>query len=160
MNTTILMSLLILSLASCATFSRVDALTDLPTISALEEEGAIATPNGKRINIKAFNQLMAERASGYYCAGGSCDKVPELVSGNAPVYPSSLIMASVTGHITVVFTIDEFGSVVDPRVESTSNFGFSGPTMRAIKTWKFKPASLAGKPIRFTSRQHIQFELR
>ncbi|SEL14028.1 TonB family C-terminal domain-containing protein [Pseudoxanthomonas sp. GM95] len=120
---------------------------------------SVETPNGTPVDVAVYNKMMEAQGLEHYCDSGRCDRLPELLAGEAPVYPLELIGFDVTGQATVVFTIDESGSVVDPVVESATNLAFSEASLRAIRTWKFRPASLEGKPVRQSSRQQFPFEL-
>lgn len=56
-------------------------------------------------------------------------------------------------------TVTELGDVAD-AVVIEGNTLFHGAVLEAIRTWKFKPASLFGKAVRFTKLVSIPFRLR
>lgn len=56
-----------------------------------------------------------------------------------PAYPAGLLVAAVTGDITVRFHVKPDGTVDDVSVEKWSNDGFLGPTLRAVSRWRFQP---------------------
>lgn len=112
------------------------------------------------MDVSAYNKMIAAQGVGYYCGTGNCDSTPLLISGSAPVYPPELISSGITGNATVVFVIGENGSVTDAYVESATHPEFADSSLAAVKTWKFRPASLKGKPVKNTSRQQFPFALR
>lgn len=72
---------------------------------------------------------------------------PVAVRTVAPEYPQELRDQHIAGVVTVKFTVDVEGNVVDPEVEKSSNNGFDKAALDAVKKWKFKPAQQDGKPI-------------
>lgn len=146
---------------SCATAPTQQSSAIWPSGSqSIDYTYAIQNQNGTPIDTAAYNQMIAAQGFGYYCKSSRCDTLPKLISGYTPDYPPTLQAAGITGNATIVFTIDELGFIVDPRVESATRPEFSEAAIRAIQTWKFKPASLSGKPVRLSSRQQFPFDLR
>lgn len=126
----------------------------------VDKQFAVDTTNGTPVDVRAYNRMIAAQGHAHYCGTGQCDSLPQLISGYAPRYPRELISSGVTGHASIVFTIDEHGSVVDPRVESATRPEFADASLHAIRSWRFKPATLKGEPVRLISRQQFPFELR
>ncbi|KRG62939.1 hypothetical protein ABB26_14800 [Stenotrophomonas humi] len=156
-----LILMVVCSVGACVWLSQQSRAADVPGITQDAGRGyEIAVPNGTPVNAGAYNQMIVAQGHEHYCGSGKCDRLPELVSGSAPTYPPELIAADITGSATLVFTIDEQGSVVDARVESATRPEFSDASLEAVRTWKFTPATLSGKPIRMETRQQFPFELR
>jgi protein TonB len=65
----------------------------------------------------------------------------------APEYPYELKRNGVNGVVTVAFSVDEKGAVVDPVVKKSTNPGFNDAALAAIAKWKFKPAMQDGTPV-------------
>ena len=154
-------ALIALTLTSCATTPRQD-VPGGSQISAppIDYRFAVKTATSTPVDAAAYNKMIAAQGFDYYCRTGKCDKVPALVSGYAPIYPPGLQTSGIVGSATVVFKINEHGNVVEQRVESATHSEFADAALRAIATWKFKPASLQGKPVSLSSRQQFPFDLR
>jgi protein TonB len=65
----------------------------------------------------------------------------------APEYPDELHRAGVSGVVTIKCTIDEHGDVVQTEVLKYTDTNFQKPALDAVSKWKFKPATLDGKPV-------------
>jgi protein TonB len=75
----------------------------------------------------------------------------------APEYPYELKRDGISGVVTVVFSVDEKGNVIDPAVQKSSNKGFEQAALTAIAKWKFKPAMQDGTPIKTKLAIPLQF---
>jgi len=64
-----------------------------------------------------------------------------------PNYPSSALSDRREGWVTVSYIISEEGEVIEPMIEDSSSADFDAATLRAIKSWRYKPATLGGRPI-------------
>ena len=53
------------------------------------------------------------------------------------------------------FVISEEGEVIEPMIEESSSADFDATTLRAIKSWRFKPATFGGKPVEQSMVQTI-----
>ena len=56
-----------------------------------------------------------------------------------PEIPSSFLRGSRSGFVKVVFNIDQKGHVVDPRITSSTKKSLHGPTLEALKSWRYSP---------------------
>jgi periplasmic protein TonB len=81
------------------------------------------------------------------------------VRTTAPDYPVALKREGITGVVTVVFSVDEKGNVVDPEVQKSSNQGFEQAALNAIAKWKFRPARQDGVPVRSKLAIPLQFKV-
>ena len=81
------------------------------------------------------------------------------VRTSAPEYPYEMKRDGIAGVVTVVFSVDEKGNVVDPAVQKSSNPGFDQAALNAISKWKFKPARQDGTPIRSKLAIPLQFSV-
>jgi TonB family protein len=84
--------------------------------------------------------------AGPYRVGGAVSR-PEIVSQTRPVYTELARRNRVTGTVIVEAVIDEQGTVTDVRVLKGLPMGLDRSAVEAIKTWKFKPATLEGRPV-------------
>lgn len=64
-----------------------------------------------------------------------------------PSYPKKLAKDGIEGWVKLSYAVDEDGSVSNVVVEQSSHRLFEKETIKAIKKWKFTPATLDGKPI-------------
>lgn len=76
---------------------------------------------------------------------------------SAPDYPYELKRDGVNGVVTVVFSVDENGNVVDPEVQKSTNRGFDEAALKAIAKWKFRPARQDGVPVKSKLAIPLQF---
>ena len=65
----------------------------------------------------------------------------------APEYPVEMRRAGINGVVTVRVFIDEHGAVSSAEVVKSSATSFEQPAIAAVEKWKFKPATLDGKPV-------------
>ena len=84
-----------------------------------------------------------------------------LLSAVAPTYPPAALRAEVEGRAVLAFDIDATGTPVNVSLESVTGPEFGEAGLKAIKSWRFKPAILRGKAIEYRGlRQSFPFELR
>jgi len=81
-----------------------------------------------------------------YRVGGEVSR-PEILTNTRPIYTELARRARVTGFVIVEAIIDEHGDVTNVRVLKGLPMGLDQAAVEAIKTWKFKPATLAGQPV-------------
>jgi TonB family protein len=81
-----------------------------------------------------------------YRVGGEVRR-PEKISGDPPAYTDAARRALVSGVVIVEAVIDEQGNVTSPRVLKGLPLGLERQAMEAVQAWKFKPATLRGRPV-------------
>ncbi len=84
---------------------------------------------------------------------------PEIIHQVAPVYTELARRARVSGTVIVEAIIDEQGDVVNTRVLKGQPLGLDQAAVEAIKTWKFKPAMKAGKPVKVYYVLTVNFQV-
>jgi TonB family protein len=84
------------------------------------------------------------------------DKMPEVVTRVAPVYPRALRESGVQGVATVDMLIDSTGRVIEAKAVRATTPEFAAEAVEAAKAWVFKPAEAAGHKI--TARVQVPFE--
>ena len=62
----------------------------------------------------------------------------------APEMPVAFMREGGSGLVTVSFKVDEQGNVQEAKVEKSTHRILEEPTLRALKKWKFKPATEDG----------------
>lgn len=87
------------------------------------------------------------------------DNSPRTRFQAAPIYPHDARRASLQGSVTVEFTVDENGQVLDPRVVSSSDRVFEEATLRAVAKWRFEPGRKDGRIVRFRMAAPVVFSL-
>lgn len=139
-----------------ATDSRLTA-EQSPAVS----ESGVETLSGDPISSAAYNEGLARRSGDYYCGTGTCDTAPALLSALAPVYPASALRAEIEGRAAVTFEIDAQGIPQNIAVQSASAAEFGEAAVEAVKSWRFSPATIGGKPVNYQRvLQVFPFELR
>ena len=83
---------------------------------------------------------------------------PQLISSAAPIYPPAARAQGLQGVVVLDAHVDESGKVVATDV-------VAGPAplisaaQEAVRTWKYQPARLNGKPISINTRVSVRFSL-
>jgi len=88
-------------------------------------------------------------------------KAARLLSGDLkPPYPLSERRAGVEGSATVRLAIGTDGKVVRAeKVRATSNAFFEATQRHALRNWRFKPATLDGRPVESSTVLTVYFKL-
>lgn len=79
-----------------------------------------------------------------------------------PRYPPALRLASIEGRVLVEFVIDTTG-LIDPgslRIVERTHQGFEAAALEALERSMFRPARVAGRPVRQRTLQSIAFRIR
>ncbi|XP_020900709.1 uncharacterized protein LOC110239335 [Exaiptasia diaphana] len=90
--------------------------------------------------------------------GGDVQK-PEKVSAPQPQYTEIARKARIQGVVIVQAIIDKAGNVTNVKVLKGLPMGLSEQAVEAIKKWKFKPATLNGKPVDVYYNLTVNFRL-
>jgi len=84
---------------------------------------------------------------------------PVFLDGAKPYYPKRAFYARVQGKVILEATIDEKGRVSDVHVLKILPMGLDAAAVEAVKTWRFKPATLNGKAVRVYYTLTVDFNL-
>src|SRR5258706_4926708 len=84
---------------------------------------------------------------------------PEIISSPKPIYTELARRARVTGTVIVEAIIDEQGNVTNTRVLKGLPMGLEQAAVDAVSTWKFKPATREGKPVRVYYVLTVNFQV-
>lgn len=126
---------------------------------AVQASTGVEAPSATQIDVAAYNRAIAAQGLEHHCPDASCDRLPALLEGYAPVYPPQALAEGAQGHASVVFTVGEDGLPMKVRAESATRPEFGEAAVSAIEKWRFRPATLLGKPVQMTLRVPFPFEL-
>ena len=84
-------------------------------------------------------------------------ELPVPLHVHAPYYPVSLRNEGISGYVTVVFEINENGTVMHPRIAQQTHWALGDSVLKAIRDWKFEPATVDGKPVTLTVSKDFPF---
>lgn len=90
--------------------------------------------------------------------GGNVEKPVLLYSVN-PRYPELARRARLGGVVIVEAVIDRDGNVVDPRVVKPMPLGLSEAAIEAVRQWRYKPATMNGRPVAVFFTLTVNFRL-
>jgi periplasmic protein TonB len=77
----------------------------------------------------------------------------------SPSYPPAARADGRSGDVTVEFTVDEKGHVVEPHVMNSTDSVFDGPALQAVAKWRFDPGMVHGRIVRFRMAVPLVFRL-
>jgi protein TonB len=86
-------------------------------------------------------------------------KPPEKISAPQPQYTEIARKARIQGVVIVQAIIDKQGVVTNVKVLKPLPMGLDQAAAEAIKSWKFKPATLNGKPVAVYYNLTVNFTL-
>lgn len=90
--------------------------------------------------------------------GGAVLK-PEVLVRTEPRYTELARRARVEGVVVIRAVIDERGYVTDVQLLRGQPMGLDQSAMDAVKTWRFKPATLHGQPVKVYFNLTVNFTL-
>ena len=133
-----------------------------PTASQSGETAAVEPPSipENSTNQSALNGVLSAKAS----LPGLAAPVSRGVSGGQlihsvpPVYPAQARLLRSEGKVVLSAMIMEDGTVSDAKVVEGSPV-FAQSAIDAVKTWRYKPYELDGKPVKNEIRITVDFKL-
>lgn len=84
---------------------------------------------------------------------------PVFLDGPQPRYTETARRAGVQGTVIVEAVINEQGRVTDVRILKTLPMGLDQAAVDAVRSWRFKPATLASKPVKVYYTLTVNFTL-
>ena len=84
---------------------------------------------------------------------------PVLLDGPQPRYTETARRAGVQGTVVVEAIIDEHGRVTDVSLLKKLPMGLDQAAVEAVKSWRFKPATLAGRAVKVYYTLTVNFTL-
>ncbi|HVG10979.1 MAG TPA: TonB family protein [Thermoanaerobaculia bacterium] len=90
--------------------------------------------------------------------GGAVTK-PEILVKTQPRYTELARRANIEGFVGLKAVIDEQGYVTDLQVLKALPMGLDKAAMDAVRTWRFKPATLHGRPVKVYYNLTVHFTI-
>jgi TonB family protein len=85
------------------------------------------------------------------------DRVPRVMTQNAPRYPHELRRTSISGSAIVEFVVGTDGHVISAEAVRWTHREFAGAAVEAVLRWKFEPGTIQGRKVRFRMAIPIEF---
>jgi TonB family protein len=86
-------------------------------------------------------------------------RAPVAVTRTAPAYPEVARRLRIQGVVLLAAVIDSSGDVVDVRVLNDIGFGCAQAAVAAVRTWKYRPGTLHGRPVSVWLEVKVSFRL-
>lgn len=102
-----------------------------------------------------------DSVNGYELSG--VDELPRVLNGRdfgrelARLYPAPLRDAGMQGTVQVRFLIERDGTTSNAVVTHSTDREFNRPTLEAVRTLRFRPARVNGRPVRVWVEQPIMW---
>ena len=90
---------------------------------------------------------------------GGAVKKPEILVKAQPRYTEVARRAGVEGVVVLKAVIDERGYVTDLQVLKTLPMGLEQAAVDAVRTWRFRPATLHGRPVKVYYNLTVNFTI-
>lgn len=87
------------------------------------------------------------------------DQPPSVIAQQRPVYPRELRAAGVQGEARVELIVGVDGTVTDAIAIKATDVRFANAAIACVRGWKFRPATLDGKPVPTRLQVPIEFTL-
>jgi periplasmic protein TonB len=101
----------------------------------------------------------AERdASRIFVVGGDV-RPPVRITGAQPHYPPLAQRSRVQGSVTIECVIDPGGAVTDARIVRSSHQLLESGVLEGVRSWRFRPGTLNGRPVNTRFELTVVFKL-
>jgi protein TonB len=85
---------------------------------------------------------------------------PVLIEKVAPKYPEDAREEKVSGEVIIEAYVGADGKVLDARAINNPDPRLAKAALEAFKQWKFKPATVKGKPVKAKMTVTVNFALK
>ncbi|MBI2214604.1 MAG: energy transducer TonB [Acidobacteria bacterium] len=113
-------------------------------VNGVYREPALEPPASQTESVQL---LRARAAAGETLRVGGAVKAPVVVERVEIAYPKRAKEAGIQGIVIIETVIDRQGRVKSAKVLKPLSMGLDEAALRAVKQWKFKPATLEGEPV-------------
>lgn len=86
-------------------------------------------------------------------------RAPVALTRSAPRYPEVARKMRIEGVVLVEAIIDQAGNVVGARVLNDIGMGCGQAALEAIRSWRYEPATLSGRPVSVYLEVRVSFQL-
>lgn len=91
---------------------------------------------------------------------GQLDSPLTVLARTPPMYPSRARRLGIEGRVKVALLVDEAGKVAEVSITAADPPGFFEASVeRCVRTWRFKPGTVGGMPVKARVETTIRFEL-
>ena len=101
--------------------------------------------------------MKARRQAGFASIGGL---PPAPITRVEPGYSEEARLAKLQGTVKIALIVDAEGNPKDPVVIGSLGLGLDEKAVEAVKQWKFRPATVGGKPVAAKVTIEVNFRLR
>jgi protein TonB len=84
---------------------------------------------------------------------------PKAISAPDPQYIELARLYKLQGTTVLELTVSTAGKPVDILITRPLGFGLDGQAVAAVRSWKFQPATLKGKPVPVRINVEVNFRL-
>jgi protein TonB len=91
--------------------------------------------------------------------GNQVSAPARLLTRAGVVYPAAARAQQIETDVRVEIVVDEMGRVVAARSLSNAGYGLDDAALRAVRQYRFSPATKDGRPVRIRMRWTVQFRL-
>ena len=88
-----------------------------------------------------------------------CADPPRAIKSPDPKYSNEAREKKIQGPVVLSLVVGPDGRARDVRVERSLGYGLDVQAIKTIKKWKFKPATLDGKPVAVEIKIEVNFRL-
>ena len=90
---------------------------------------------------------------------GAVDTPARLLRGAPPVYPAAAQSAGVQADVPIEIVVDPSGAVQSARSLAHVGYGLDEAALRAVRSYRFRPAVRGGKTVAIRMRWLMRFQL-
>lgn len=123
--------------------------------AALDNDATLLAQRLAQINAQAPRERGATGQKIYQIA--ELDVKPSAKTLKRPMYPKSMIGASIPGEVVLSYKVTDSGEVRDAEVLRASHPEFAANALEAVMASEFTPGEIAAQPVTCQVRQVIRF---
>jgi len=140
-----------------ARYDGVPVLAQLQLSIDISQKGAVISRTAVETLADMVERIGPRRSDYQVCPASEIDRQPAALFTVAPRYAADAQKQGVKGRIKVHFYIDEKGTVRMPAVPADAEPYLSSMAIKALREWRFEPATRRGKPVLVAAAQEFAF---